>query len=128
MTDTRTGEPDRLRPAWMSSVRVRLLVIAILPMLVVLPLLLGVTIARWSAKFDELLIAKVNGELTIAHQYLESILETSGERVQALGNSVAFERTVDTGDTNTISRFLDRQRAELGLDFLYLIQEPGAGR
>lgn len=127
MTDTRTDDPGRLRPAWMSSVRVRLLVIAILPMLVVLPLLLGVTIARWSAKFDELLIAKVNGELTIAHQYLESILETSGERVQALGNSVAFERTVDTGDTNTISRFLDRQRAELGLDFLYLIQEPGAG-
>lgn len=111
----------------MSSVRVRLLVIAILPMLVVLPLLLGVTIARWSSRFDDLLIAKVNGELTIAHQYLESILETSGERVQALGNSVAFHRTIGSGDAEAISTFLDRQRDQLGLDFLYLLQRSGSG-
>ena len=126
MTDSRTDDTDRLRPAWISSVRVRLLVIAILPMLVVLPLLLGATIARWSSKFDELLIAKVNGELTIAHQYLDSILETSGERVQALGNSVAFERTIGGGNTEAITKFLDRQRNELGLDFLYLLQKSGA--
>lgn len=108
--------------------RVRLLVIAILPMLVVLPLLLGVTIARWSGRFDELLIAKVNGELTIAHQYLQSILETSGERVQALGNSVAFDRTLNGGDAEAVTGFLDRQRAELGFDFLYIVPAPGSGK
>ena len=50
------------------SVRFRLLAIALLPTLVLLPLFLGVTIARWSAKFDDVLKAKVNGDLTIAHQ------------------------------------------------------------
>ncbi len=126
MTDTGTPDTIRRHPAWMSSVRVRLLVIAILPMLVVLPLLLGVTIARWSSKFDELLIAKVNGELTIAHQYLQSILATSSERIQALGNSVAFERTLASGDPDAISGFIDRQRTKLGFDFLYLKRDAGS--
>lgn len=125
MTETGTTDATRRHPAWMSSVRVRLLVIAILPMLVVLPLLLGVTIARWSSKFDELLIAKVNGELTIAHQYLQSILETSGERVDALGNSVLFEKTLQGGDAKAISNFLDRKRDELGFDFLYILRGSG---
>lgn len=126
MTETGTTDSNPRRPAWMQSVRVRLLVIAILPMLVVLPLLLGVAIAHWSAKFDELLIAKVNSELTIAHQYLQSILETSGERVQALGNSVAFETALASSDADAISAFIDRQRAELGFDFLYLTRVSGS--
>jgi hypothetical protein len=62
-------------PARGRSVRFRLLAIALLPMLVILPLLLGVAIYRWNARFDATLISKVNGDLTIAHQYLARILE-----------------------------------------------------
>jgi len=51
------------------SVRFRLLAIALLPMLVILPLLLGVAMYRWNVRFDATLISKVNGDLTIAHQY-----------------------------------------------------------
>jgi hypothetical protein len=57
------------------SVRHRLLAIALVPMLVVLPLMLGISIYRWNAKFDEALISKVHGDLTIAHQYLARIME-----------------------------------------------------
>jgi two-component system NtrC family sensor kinase len=70
------------RPA--RSIRFRLLAIALLPTLVILPLLLGIAIARWNAKFDALLITKVNGDLTIAHQYLSRILENTGEHIQAI--------------------------------------------
>ena len=52
------------------SVRFRLLAIALLPTLVILPVLLGVTIVQWNARFNAMLISKVNGDLTIAHQYL----------------------------------------------------------
>ncbi|OBX35210.1 hypothetical protein A8U91_04281 [Halomonas elongata] len=68
----------RVLPAWARSVRVRLLVIALLPMLVLLPLLLGMAVLRWSGKVDDLLTVKVNGDLTIAHQYMARLRENSG--------------------------------------------------
>ncbi|MFK5998428.1 MAG: cache domain-containing protein [Rhodobacterales bacterium] len=117
------GTPSRL--AWLHSVRFRLLVIAILPMLVVMPLLLGGTFTQWSEKFDNLLIAKVNGELTIAHQYMASILGKSRDEVNALGNSAVFARLVQGGDETQIAIFLEQQRKKMGLDFLYLADPSG---
>lgn len=106
-----------------SSVRVRLLVIALLPMLVLLPLMLGATIWRWSQKLDTILINKVNGDLTIADQYLGRLIETSGERVDAVARSAALEEALRAGAPDT---YLAREKARLGLDFLY-IARSGAG-
>ena len=77
------------------SVRIRLLVIALLPMLVLLPLLLGGTTLRWTGRIDDLLITKVNGDLTIADQYLKRLLENSGERLDAIANSVALRAAME---------------------------------
>lgn len=110
-----------IRPA--RSVRYRLLAIALLPMLVILPLLLGVTIYRWNEKFDATLISKVNGDLTIAHQYLAHILDNTGEQVTALGGSVLFRDAAD--DTVALKALLDGARARLELDFLYVIEPDG---
>jgi two-component system NtrC family sensor kinase len=102
-----------------------------LPTLVILPLLLGVTIVRWNAKFDATLISKVNGDLTIAHQYLARILENTGEKVQALGASARFRDSVAgpvagrVGDPNAMDLLLERSRTALGFDFLFVID---AGR
>ena len=103
------------------SVRVRLLAIALLPMLVVLPLLLGVTMGRWNDKFDQMLFTKVNSDLTVARQYLARILEVTGERVQALGASARFRDTLPL----TPQPLMDEGRASLGLDFLYLVDPSG---
>jgi len=102
----------------LSSVRVRLLVIALLPMLVLLPLLLSSSMLRWAGKVDEILITKVNGDLTIADQYLQRLLENSGERLEALANSVALNRAMD--DPEALAALLAAEREKLGLDFLYL--------
>src|SRR5947207_12637249 len=77
-------------PARGRSVRFQLLAIALLPMLVILPLLLGVAIYRWNARFDATLISKVNGDLTIAHQYLARILEKTGVQIRGLSLSARF--------------------------------------
>ncbi|OJY28419.1 MAG: two-component sensor histidine kinase [Rhodobacterales bacterium 65-51] len=100
------------------SVRVRLLLIALLPMLVLLPLLLGATMQRWSGKVDDLLIVKVNGDLTIADQYLARLLELSGERLDALAQSVAMERALQAPDD--LAALIAVQKQTLGLDFLYV--------
>lgn len=102
----------------LSSVRIRLLVIALLPMLVLLPLLLGGSMLRWAGKIDEILITKVNGDLTIADQYLQRLLENSGERLAGFANSVAL-RDAMKGDSAR-NALLEEQREKLELDFLYI--------
>lgn len=125
MAEARHLNPKSARFGWLRSVRFRLLVIAILPMLVVMPLLLGANFNSWSRKFDDLLIAKVNGELTIAHQYLARILETSEDKTKALGGSAEFTRVLAAGTEQDITTFLERKRREIGMDFLYLLDLSG---
>lgn len=110
-----------MRPS--RSVRYRLLAIALLPMLVILPLLLGVTIYRWNQKFDATLASKVHGDLTIAHQYLAHILDNTGEHITALGASARFRDVTDDGAA--LKTMLYDERARLGLDFLYVIAPDG---
>ncbi|WP_341364250.1 cache domain-containing protein [Thalassospira sp. SN3W] len=107
------------------SVRFKLLAIALLPTLVILPLLLGVMMVRWNSKFDALLTSKVNGDLTIAHQYFTHILETTGEQIEALGQSVTFRDVLTSGDRARIDDLLAAKRAKLGLDFLYIANRQG---
>ena len=92
MTETsESHEPLRQTPPKRrgASVRMRLLAIALLPTLVIMPLFFIVTAVNWSSRFDNLLIAKVNGELTIAQQYLSQLLENSDLRMQALAEGLA---------------------------------------
>ena len=108
------------------SIRFRLLAIALLPTLVILPLMLGFMMVRWNGKFDALLTSKVHGDLTIAHQYFSHILENTGKQIEALGQSVSFHDALHANDDDphhdqSLATLLDRQRQKMGLDFLYLI-------
>ncbi len=124
---TETAEPiaqvaeDSKRLRRPTSVRMRLLAIALLPTLVVMPLFFMSTAVNWSGRFDNLLIAKVNGELTIADQYLSQLLENSDLQMQAFADSSAFVQLVATQDAEAILDLLDQQRATMGVDFLYYI-------
>jgi len=90
--------------------------IALLPMLLLMPVFGAVIILNWSARFDELLIAKVNGELTIAHQHLAALKERAFENVQALGASAAF---LQANQNDQLPDLLEQQRQKYGFDFLY---------
>jgi len=103
------------------SVRFRLLAIALLPTLVVMPLLLGIAVYRWNANFDAALISKVNGDLTIAHQYLARILEETGTKAAAFGASARFRDAVEAREP--LDGLLDETRNALDFDFLYLIDD-----
>lgn len=96
--------------------------IALLPMLIIMPLFGGVVIYNWSTRFDNLLIAKVNGELTIAHEYLTGLKARAFEKVQALGASAAFLQASEAGQ---LPALLERQRQDYGFDFIYYISPEG---
>lgn len=101
----------------MRSVRWRLLLIALLPLVVLLPLLLGVTMVRWINRYDDLLIAKVASDLRVAEQYFGRIEATQAAAVAAVAQSVGFAEALASGDEH-LRGFLEQQRQEIGLDFL----------
>ncbi|KRS11461.1 histidine kinase [Roseovarius atlanticus] len=109
----------------MTSVRLRLLILALLPLVVLLPLLLWLAVGRWAANYDNLLITNVESDLRIAEQYLDQILATTGGDVAALARSTRFREAMAGADANMV-RFLDTERRSLGLDFLYYLPEPPA--
>jgi signal transduction histidine kinase len=110
------------------SVRYRLLATALVPMLVILPLLLGISIFRWNAKFDELLISKVHDDLTIAHQYLARILESTAEQLAFITNSARFQSDLrkQAAASDELTVLLKEAARAHGFDFLYVVTEDGA--
>lgn len=121
----RLGKGRALRQIWLmtgliSSVRLRLLGLVMIPLVVVLPLLLLVGMARWSDQFDRLLILTVQSDLKIAQGYLNRILSGTTRDLNALARSVDLHDAAD-GSAEGFALKLEEYRAALGLDFLYLI-------
>jgi len=108
----------------MKSVRLRLLALALLPLVVLMPALLAVAVGRWAANYDALLITNVETDLRVADQYVQRILTTTGGDVTALARSLRFDRALrdDTG----LPGFLAAERDALGLDFLYYLPRAAA--
>jgi two-component system NtrC family sensor kinase len=101
----------------MMSVRFRLLILALLPIIVLLPLFLGFGLNRWSHRVDDLLIENVNSDLRIAEQVLQRTLIVTGKDIRALAQSADFRNL----DPDAQINFLNEQRILLGLDFLYIL-------
>lgn len=107
----------------MTSVRLRLLVLALLPLVVLLPLFLGITMMRWIDKFDDLLIAKVASDLRVAEQYFQQIEAAQGADVAALAQSVRFVGAQNQGP-DSLQALLATEQQRLGLDFLFYLDDP----
>ncbi len=101
------------------SVRLQLLVMALVPLMVLLPVLLVMGISRWNNDYNNLLIAKVESELQVAEQYLQRIVGATGTSVEALAASHAVQKAADNGQLND---FLALEKDALGLDFLSIVQ------
>ncbi|WP_336619143.1 sensor histidine kinase [Defluviimonas aestuarii] len=104
---------------WLKSVRTRMLVIALLPALILLPMVLAYTVKSLIDRLDEVLIDKVAGELTIAHQHLAGLLNGRRAGIAALGESTDFVAV--RNDPAALSALLETRSAALGLDFLYFV-------
>jgi len=102
----------------MTSVRLRLLILALLPLIVLMPALLWLGMTRWTADYDRVLIANVESDLRIAEQYLEQLKTRTGADLAAIAQSRQFARQDATRDA-----FLASEARAKGLDFLYFL--PG---
>jgi len=110
----------------MNSVRLRLLVLALAPLVVLMPLLLLLGMTRWTSDYDEVLIANVESDLRIAEQYLSRIMAGTGDDLNGVSESAEFARVLSAPDADQDAYF-DRKRAALELDFLYFLPRAQAG-
>jgi two-component system NtrC family sensor kinase len=106
------------------SIRVRLLLLALLPLAVVLPVLLAV-LAVWGGDYiDRLLISKVRADLAVAHGYFERVSEGIGRSVESLASSERLARALawpSAERSTATTQLLDNVRQGQKLDFLYFL-------
>lgn len=114
------------------SVRLKLVAIALAPMVVALPLLLLALSAWTEFAYDRLLRTKVRADLAVAHGYFEQVLLEVGAGTRGVASSHALyealrraraggvPRPGARADDRALQAWLDSERERLGLDFLLL--------
>ena len=106
------------------SIRTRLLLLALVPLGVVLPLIM-LALAYWGGNyFDQLLVTKVRSDLATAHGYFERVAEGVGRSVASLADSERLARALGQGKQNsasTVARLLGSTQLDQRLDFLHFL-------
>ncbi len=102
------------------SVRLRLLLMALLPLILLMPLLLLLGLSRWTSEYDKLLISSVESDLRIAEQYLSRIMVSTGADLSSIAGAAEFAQVLSQPKTSQLA-YLERKRTELGMDFLYYL-------
>ncbi len=112
-------------PRWLAtSVRNKLLAMALLPLLVVFPLLV-LAIAVWSSiTYDRLLITNVRSDLAVARGYFDQTLAEVGSGTRGVARS---QRLLQAMAGDDLGAQLAADRQELGLDFLLLFRHKDPG-
>lgn len=105
--------------AWLQqSVRRKLLAMALLPTLVMLPLVMGALLWWGDIVYDKLLIAKVRSDLAVARGYFGQVVERVTAGTRAVAGSQALLERFNRQDAGELEWFLEQQRRRLELDFL----------
>ena len=113
----------RLLPLrWLQqSVRNKLVAMALLPLLVVLPLLVAALVLLGDAAYYRLLITKVRSDLAVAHGYFDQVITEVGGGTESVAASWALMRTLKAGDPAALESLLAHARDDLHLDFLQVV-------
>ncbi|MFN7712721.1 MAG: cache domain-containing protein [Curvibacter sp.] len=119
-------EGKLLAPRWLThSIRNKLLAMALLPLLVVLPLLVGALVLWGNAAYDRLLITKVRSDLAVARGYFEQVLAEVGYGTNAVAGSYALQLPLQRRDLAAVQALLERESQRLGFDFINLYRLDG---
>jgi signal transduction histidine kinase len=106
------------------SVRRKLLAIALLPIVFMLPLVVGALLWWGDYVYDKLLVAKVRSDLAVARGYFGQVVERVGTGARGVAGSQALLERLQREDAGELEWFLEQQRRRLELDFLTLSPGP----
>jgi len=116
----------RLQARWQHvGVRHKLMALSLLPLVVVLPLLVGALAIWGSAAYDRLLITKVRSDLSVAHGYFAQVLGNVGTGTQAIANSHHLHLALAAHDVAALQSQLRLAQQRLNFDFVNLYNANG---
>ncbi len=116
-----SGLLDKIR----GSLRYKLLVLVLLPILVVVPAALLLS-GWWGLRFTyEQLFFKVNTDLNVAHDAFERVQRTYLDRLRLLGERQSLRSSLDVHNRTELRRQLEAFRREAGFSYLLLIDARG---
>jgi len=108
--------PAPITPPSRTSIRIRLLLLALLPLGIALPAMVAV-LANWGGQyFDSLLVTKVRADLAVAHGYYERVRDGVGRSVEALAGSSRLQQAL--AGRGQVGVMLQEARQAQKLDFL----------
>jgi C4-dicarboxylate-specific signal transduction histidine kinase len=119
----------RLAARFRGSLRFKLLALALGPLLLAVPILVGI-LAGWGAVYyDRLLITKVQSDLAVAHGYFDQVKEGVGRRVETLAGSERLARALrEQPGPAALGELLRELQPRLQVDFLILLDSNGRVR
>ena len=117
-----------LRARFRRSLRFKLLALALLPLLIAVPLLVGVLVTWGGIYFDRLLITKVRSDLAVANSYFEQVKQGVGQRVSTLAGSERLANGLRERNNHKLDLMLREAKTQLGIDFLVLLDNEGRVR
>ncbi|MGH8750704.1 MAG: cache domain-containing protein, partial [Burkholderiales bacterium] len=108
-----------------SSVRHKLLLMVLSPLLIVLPILAGLVIYWGNTSYQKLLIFKIDSDLVVAHQYFGQVMKGVGNDVTSLAQSNKLVLAYSRGQDQPLRDFLVSAQKERHLDFLNILDTKG---
>jgi two-component system, NtrC family, sensor kinase len=108
------------------SVRLKLLVVVLAPLLIGVPVLLGLVWTWGDEAYGRMLRFKIGSDLVTAHQYFDRVKQGVGQDLQAIAASSRLARELRGRPEGVVlSNGLDRLATRSGLDFLRYLDLQG---
>ncbi|MEJ2507959.1 MAG: ATP-binding protein [Gammaproteobacteria bacterium] len=115
----------RLRLAVSASLRTKLLLLVLFPILVFMPVILGLA-AYWTQQFAYTQLSRrVNTDLAVAHDAFSRIQQDHLAQLKYLGESYTFRTALTRSDAATLRNQVAVLRETGGFDFLHLTDPEG---
>ncbi|MFO1219296.1 MAG: cache domain-containing protein [Burkholderiaceae bacterium] len=105
------------------SIRHKLLVLGIGPLLLALPLLALILLVWGDSALDAMLVAKVRSDLAVARGYFERVEAEVGASTLAVAGSLALYDVVARNDEQALKQLIARAKQQHALEFL--VYRPG---
>lgn len=109
---------SRLRGFRALSIRHKLLVLGIGPLLLALPLLAVVLVVWGDSALDAMLVAKVRSDLAVARGYFERVQGEVGASTLAVASSLTLYDVVVRNDDEALKQLIARAKQQHALEFL----------
>ncbi len=110
------------------SFRYKLLLLVLFPLVLLLPAILGLSI-YWSQRYTyDQLYAKVNTDLSVAHDVFTRLQKEYLSQLKSLAESYHFRVSLEAEDWNRLEQQLDVFRKTTKFDFLHITDFTGRWR